>query len=79
MDRDADVYRSREGQQLFALLSTANWIVGEVAQAVFSVMRRPDGGSPCGGRAANKQNILCPRRRAIYGTFTMFAVPNYVW
>ena len=28
---------------------------------------------------ANEQNILRPRGRAIYGTFTMLAVPNYVW
>ena len=28
---------------------------------------------------ANEQNTLRPCGRAIYGTLTMLAVPNYVW
>ena len=43
---------AKTGRPVFALLSTADGIVGGVARAVFSVMRRQDGGSPCGGHRA---------------------------
>ena len=40
----------KQVRPVFALLSTANGIVCGVVRAVFAVVRRQDGGSPCGGR-----------------------------
>ncbi len=43
----------KQVRPVFALLSTADGIVRGVVQAVFAVMRRQDGGSPCGGRGVS--------------------------
>ena len=40
----------KQVRHVFALLSTADGIVGGAVQAVFAVVRRPDGSSPCDGR-----------------------------